>query len=183
LQRHAYNLFGDPALKIAYARRDLTIRPRFPWQSFGEALAFSGEGPELQAGQRVTVTLFAPIGRGAQSPSGTGDPVERYTRANDQVVAQVPVTAAAQGQFAGELQLPAGLRSGPYRLAALAATGAGTSIAAQVVYLGWPPAGRLLLSPWPWWLGITGALCFGLVRRLRWHRPVLALPASADRVC
>jgi hypothetical protein len=166
LQRHAYNLFGDPALKIAYARRDLMIQPRFPWQPFGDALAFNGEGSELLPGQAVTVTLFAPLTRGRAMAADPNNAVDRYAAANDRVVVQTMVAADDQGQFVGRLRLPVGLPSGRYRLIAVAAGDRETWAGAHVVHWGWPPVGSVLLSPWAWWVGTSAALVYGLARRL-----------------
>ncbi len=44
LQQHAYNLFGDPALALAYARPELDVRPGLLWQPVGDHVAFSGGG-------------------------------------------------------------------------------------------------------------------------------------------
>ena len=57
-QLHAYNLFGDPALALAYPKAELDERPRFPSQPFGERVTLAGDGG-LQLGQIVTVTLDA----------------------------------------------------------------------------------------------------------------------------
>jgi hypothetical protein len=136
LGQHAYNLFGDPAMRIAYPVPDLSIRPAFPWLPRLDAVSFAGGG--LPAEGKAKVALSAPPGSGPQ--------------ADEPAVAEMTVDAGADGTFAGRLELPAGVRSGRYILEVDTVDGGATRVGSRTVYLGWPPIGVILLSVEFWWI-------------------------------
>jgi hypothetical protein len=149
LGQHAYNLFGDPAMKIAYPDEDIKIRAAFPWLPFSSSVGFSGSG-KLQAGGSVTVTLLFPpgrVGEGAES-------LNPNEQANDRTAAQTSVTVGEGGVFSGRLDPPGDLPQGKYILKAVAAGAGKTSVGSQIVYLGGIPA-DLFLSIKFWWIVIS----------------------------
>jgi hypothetical protein len=156
LGQHAYNLFGDPAMRIAYPVPDLDIRPVFPWLPQYAAVDFSGGG--LQPGASVGVTLLAPPGRRWKN-DGEGASNEQ---ANDRTVAQKTVDTGEGGSFGGRLDLPAGVPSGRYILKAEAVDGGMTRVGSRTVYLGWPPVGVILLSVEFWWILVSLALLWNM---------------------
>jgi hypothetical protein len=154
-QLHAYNLFGDPALALAYPETDLDVRARFPWQPFGEHVAFTGDG-KLSPGQVVTITLDAlPSAILSQDADGIA---ARYAQANDKTVNQVNVTVDAEGRFTGKVQLPPDLPSGKYLLRAVSIVGDETFVGTCSIYLGRPPIGDALSSAMFWWLLVSVVL-------------------------
>lgn len=165
LQQHAHNLFGDPALALALPRSELAVRPRLNWQLWGSRLAFSGSG-DLSAGQPVTVTLAAAQATILPRLNPDNDLRTQYENTNNKVVTRVMVAADQAGMFAGEAPLPQDLPGGRYWVQAVAVNGGMTVAGSHVIYLGWPSPGRLLFSPWLWWV-LAGLL---LVRRIRRRR-------------
>lgn len=165
LQQHAYNLFGDPALALAYARPALEVRPRLLWQPTGQHVAFSGGGGELQAGQTVTVTLYTRQAAILPRRVPPDDLIARYQNANDKTVSQVSVTVNEEARFSGEMSLPPGLPSGHYILESAAVKNNATLVGSQAVYLGWPPAGEVLMSTLFWWLVVSAGLLWKIVPR------------------
>lgn len=154
-QLHAYNLFGDPALALAYPKTALDVGTHFPWQPFGEHVMFAGDS-ELLPGQVVTITLDAlPSAILSQGADGM---VARYTQANDKTIDQVNVTVDAEGRFAGKIQLPPDLPSGKYLLRAVSISGDETFVGTGAIYLGWPPIGDVLSSMMFWWLLVSVVL-------------------------
>lgn len=164
IQNATYNLFGDPALKIAHPLKTLEISPAGPWQPSKRALAFSGKG-NLAEGLRVSISLEALPGEewsGAAPALGTP---ERYHEANDPVVAAVDASIGPGGDFSGDLDLPPGLPSGKYLLRAFSVQGENTYIGAKPVYIGWPPIAEILSSTVFWWVLVGVTLLSIVVRR------------------
>jgi hypothetical protein len=160
LQQHAYNLFGDPALALATARESLDLQPGWPWQPGSGRATFSGHG--APAGQVVTVTLYTSQALILPQPSVPDDLPARYAHANDKTVAQVIVTAGADGAFAGALDAPAGLPGGHYILEALSTAPGETRVGSHVVYFGWAPLGELLGSVAFWWIVVSALAAWRL---------------------
>lgn len=153
LGQHAYNLFGDPAMRIAYPVPDLAIRPAFPWMPRLDAVSFAGGG--LPAEGKATVALLAPPGS--------------ETEGNDPVMAEMAVDAGAEGTFAGRLELPDGVRSGRYILKVETVDGSATRVGSRTVHLGWPPVGAVLLSVELWRILVSLMLLWNarfLVKRI-----------------
>lgn len=172
LQQHAHNLFGDPALALAVPRLDLTVQPRFAWQWLGDAVAFSGHG-DLSPGEPISVTLAAAQATILPRTISAADLRAQYASANDKIVAQTSTLADDAGAFAGRLILPPDLPGGRYLIQALSLKDGATLAGSHVVYLGGPPWGQLLLSPWLWWL-VTGLACLAWLERR--HRRLSELP-------
>jgi peptidase C25-like protein len=164
LQQHAYNLFGDPALALAYARPELDVRPRLLWQPFGGSMAFAGDGG-LRAGQSVTVTLYTRQAVILPRPNPGDDLKTHYENANDKTVSQVAVNVNEDGKFSGEMSLPPGLPSGHYILESVAVKNNETLVGSQAVYLGWPPVGEVLMSTVFWWLVVSAGLMWKIAPR------------------
>jgi len=153
-QQYAYNLFGDPALALAYPKVELDVHPRFFWQPPSGRLGFAGSG-HLHAGETVTVSLNTMPGTIQPATEETNNPQAMYLRANKKTVANVSVTVDEDGEFSGAFQLPAGLPSGHYFLQALSMRDGATFVGSHSVYLGWPPFWEILESTAFWWLLVS----------------------------
>lgn len=149
LGQHAYNLFGDPAMRIAYPVPDLDIRPAFPWMPRLDVVSYAGGG--LPSGGTATVTLLAPPGhRWKEAGDAESDP-----QASDRTVASITIDAGENGEFAGRLDLPTGIPSGRYILMAETVDGDATRVGSRTVYLGWPPLAAILFSIELWWILVS----------------------------
>ena len=122
--RH-YNLLGDPALKIRRPAEDIELTPRGnpgPGRTFfvtGKAK----DGP-------VEVTFECPRDKFCHPTDLEGADIEaqigrRYANANNKVVVRSP-TAAADGMFETEVELPESLKPGKYFLKAYGQGGFGS---------------------------------------------------------
>ena len=160
LAQHAYNLFGDPALRIAYAVPDLTIRPAFAWVPRLDRVSFSAGG--LAPGGSATIVLLAPPGHRWQSDIDTGS----EPQANDRTVAERSVSADTKGNVSGQLDLPAGLPSGRYILKVEAVDAGTTRVGSRTVYLGLPPVGVVFASVYFWWGMVTVVLLWRFIHPL-----------------
>ena len=122
MPRHVdmYNLFGDPALRLA--RPDGRIALRGPEAAdAGSTIEVEGAVPNPDAVRSVTVTVEVPRERSARPDPSEGEtPYERFARANDKVVITQIVGVEADGRFSLALDLPAGLLSGAYQVKAFA---------------------------------------------------------------
>ncbi|MBI3856385.1 MAG: hypothetical protein HY293_11920 [Planctomycetes bacterium] len=114
--RH-YNLFGDPALRIRRPAEDIELTPRgFPGP--GRTFFVTGrskDGP-------VDVTFECARDRFCHPTDLEGEDAEaqigrRYANANNKVIVRSP-TAAAEGRFEIEVELPENLKPGKYFLKA-----------------------------------------------------------------
>jgi hypothetical protein len=161
-QRYAYNLFGDPALALAYPTLNLKIEPRFRWLPFVHKVSFTGDGP-LAEGQTIYVSLNYPAGATPEYSGKIKDQRFIYARTNSKTLTTTSIEAIGNGQFAGELRLPSGLPAGRYVLQAIATTDKETLIGSKNLYVGLSPSlifGSISL----WWLLITVVLWSRLAR-------------------
>ena len=114
--RH-YNLFGDPALRVRRPAEDIELTPRGnpgPGRTFF-VTGRAKDGP-------VDVTFECMRDRFCHPTELEGDDLEaqlgrRYTNANNKVVVRSP-TAAVDGTFEIEIELPENLKPGKYFLKA-----------------------------------------------------------------
>ena len=168
-QRYAYNLFGDPALALAYPTIGLEIEPRFRWQPFSQKLSFSGYSP-LTPGQTVYVSVNYPVG---SAPKYSGDIREQrfiYSRSNSNALTTTSVSIDSDGQFRGELKLPSGLPAGRYILQAITTTDKETLIGNENLYIGLSPS-IIFDSTSFWWLIISIVLFSRLVHKPTFYHP------------
>ncbi len=174
IQNATYNLFGDPALQIAYHRDTIQVSPDWLWQPSTRAIAFSGR-TSLPAGQQVLVSLEAlPGEEWSRSPAAAGT-IERYQSANNSVIASVTAAVRPGGQFSGQLLNAESISSNKYLIRVTAIQGDETSVGAHPVYLGWPPIMAIVLSPVFWWLLVGGLTMARMIREQQ--RAANALPA------
>ena len=137
-QNAFYNLFGDPALRIAYAQPRIEINPARLWQPWKRDLVFSGKS-ELPAGQQVLISLEALPGAvisGEGAPLGT---IDEYLQANNPVLSTLTVYTGIGGEFSGTIFMPTNIPDGKYFLRAVSILGQSTFITAHPVYIGWTP--------------------------------------------
>ncbi len=121
MPRHVdmYNLLGDPALVLARPEAEVAIEAA-ERATAGEALEVKGR-VRGEGATSVTVTLETERTRVARPDGPQGEtPVERYARANDQVVWTELAPVAADGTFTVTLQPPRGLPAGRYWVKAFA---------------------------------------------------------------
>jgi hypothetical protein len=157
LGQHAYNLFGDPAMRIAYSLPDLTVRPSFPWLAYYPQVDFSGSG-KLPPGTEVAVQLLAPPGR-----QGSGEGASENDRQADDPPLAIQSVLVGEGEvFSGRLELPDPLPSGKYILRASAEEGETVHVGSRIVYLGGPPVGAVVFSPFFWWILLSLILLWNL---------------------
>lgn len=150
LQHHSYNLFGDPATKIASPETGIDIRPSFPWLPAARKVNFQGTS-ELPAGTTVKVQLAIVPGRNTIREDGALDSSILYELANHSIVSETDAKTQIDGGFSGELVLPEGLTGGKYILKAVSIDGTKTIIGVRPVYLGWSSVVVLFLSTKVWW--------------------------------
>jgi hypothetical protein len=112
-----YNLFGDPALKIRRPAEDIELTPR-GFQGPGRTFFVTGKAKDGP----VDVTFECARDKFVHPTDLEGEDLEaqlarRYANANNKVVARSP-TAAVDGQFETEVELPESLKRGRYFLKA-----------------------------------------------------------------
>jgi len=128
MPRHVdmYNLFGDPALKLARPAGRIALETT-PLRR-GQTLVVEGRvEPAAAMSLRVTLetdreAMAIPRGREGESR------LERYARANDKLVRAVLASTKADGSFRVELAVPADLPAGPYLVKAFANRGARSAV-------------------------------------------------------
>lgn len=150
-QRYAYNLFGDPALKLAYSNPELQLRPQLSWLPIMSRLHFSGNS-YLPAGESILVTLNYPAG---VTPDHDREAIDQrlvYARTNSKTLAAANVIVDSKGRFKGVLDIPPGVPSGRYILQAVATSGTETLVGGNNVYLGLPLIEPLRSTPLWWFL-------------------------------
>lgn len=157
IQYATYNLFGDPALRIAYPQTGLEINPTWLWQPGKDHVAFYGKG-DLPAGQQVMISLEALPGTVISQEDNSIGSIGEYFQANNPVISRETVYTASGGNFSGKMVIPTSARSGKYLLRAVSLLGQDTLITAHPVYIGWPPIIEILSSPVFWWSLISGLL-------------------------
>jgi hypothetical protein len=156
IQNATYNLFGDPALRIAYAQSRIEINPAWLWQPWKGSLLFSGKS-DLSAGQKVSISLEALPGAVSPQEQNFIGTMDGYLQANNAIVSTMTTNTESGGDFSGKVIIPHGLRSGKYLLRAVALIGEYTFITAHPVYIGWPPIIEILSSSVFWW-SLIGSL-------------------------
>ena len=167
-QRYAYNLFGDPALALAYPTIGLEVEPRFQWLPLGQKLSFYGKGP-LATGQTVYVSVNYPAGAASEYSGNIKDQRFIYARSNSKALTTTSVSVDRNGQFRGELELPSGLPAGRYILQAITMTDKETLIGNENLYIGFSPS-LIFGSTSLWWLIISIVLWRRLVFK-RFSKP------------
>ena len=132
MPRHVdmYNLFGDPALKLARPAGRITLETS-PLRR-GRALVVEGRvEPGAAMSLRVTLetdreAMAVPRGREGESR------LERYARANDKVLRAALAATRPDGTFRVELSVPAELPAGRYMVKAFASRGATSAVGGLV---------------------------------------------------
>lgn len=160
-ERYAYNLFGDPAMRLAYPQPELQIQPLMRWIPVAWRVYFSGQS---EPGQVVVVMLNYPAGATPAMRSKSADRRVVYTDANNKMLAGTITIADEKGRFKGWLSLPWGIAAGRYVLQALATTETKTLVGSTEVQLGLPQIEKLCSTP-PVWLAVSLVLLFRLARR------------------
>lgn len=160
----SYNLFGDPALRIARYTAQAEISPALFWQPFGigGALKFSGH-IEADAGKlpkEVQVFLKPAPGSDIPVKGENRSQWQVYQTVNRAYLGQSSAKVLEDGSFRGEIGVPAATKSGKYVLEVIG----GEAHGMRVVYLGFPLA-ELLRSKIVWWSAITLYLLLRLRRR------------------
>ncbi len=163
IQHATYNLFGDPALRIAYARRGMEISPYWAPPLRRGTLPVSGRA-NLPAGQRVSISLHALPGAGSSAYAAAIGTVDRYRQENDLVVASENAYVQPDGRFATTLVISPGTPAGKYSLRAVSVDGSSTYVIAHPLYIGWPSISEVLSSTLFWWVVMGAALLSRLVR-------------------
>ncbi len=166
-QRYAYNLFGDPALALAYPQPSLQIKPFLRWTPVAWRVSFSGKS---EPGQVVVVMLNYPAGAKPELRSKPADRRSVYTNANNKMLAGLITIADEKGRFKGTLSLPRGTAPGRYVLQALSTTENETLVGSAEVYLGLPQVEMLCSKPLVW-LAVSLILWVRLARRRSSDRP------------
>ncbi len=157
-QLYGYNLFGDPALHIKHAKRDLEVTSRlagpFDW---GEIYVHGKSA--LPQGTPIAVWL-KPFPGSRLDVQPESDPVERFEQANRMALAATMTQVEAGGTFEGNLRTP-GLALGKYVVTA-ASLSAPTVVGHDILYVGLPWQ-EWLTNRWLWWTLISFSL-FSLYR-------------------
>ncbi len=162
IQHATYNLFGDPALQIAYAEQGIEISTPWPWHLARGSLSVSGRG-NLPAGQRVSVSVQALQGVLAPTQSAVIGTAERYRQANNLILASENANVGPDGKFSGTLAIPPGTPAGKYTLRAISSQGGNTYVTARPLYIGWPPFTEVVSSSSFWCIAISAALLFRMI--------------------
>ncbi len=155
IQSATYNLFGDPALRIAYAQPRIEISPAWLWQAWKGGLVFSGKS-ELPARQQVSASLEALPGAVISQEDHPIGTIDGYLQANDPVIGSRIAYTETSGDFSGKIVIPANTPSGKYLLRAVAVLGESTLVAAHPVYIGGAPVMEIISSAFFWWSLIGG---------------------------
>jgi hypothetical protein len=156
IQSATYNLFGDPALRIAYAQSTMEINPARLWQPWKGDLVFSGKS-ELPAGQQVLISLEALPGAVISQEDHPLGTIDGYLQANNPVLSTLTVYTEIGGEFSGTMFIPASIPSSKYLLRAVSLLGQSTYITAHPVYISWTPLIMEILSSAAfWWSLISG---------------------------
>lgn len=168
IQHATYNLFGDPALQIAYPQSGVKVRPNWLWQPWKGDLAFSGKS-DLPAGQQVSVSLEIIPGSASSEVNQSIGLADRYLQANSTVIGVATASVEKGGNFSGSITIPRDAPGGKYLLRAVSVSGKTTYVSAHPVYTGWPPITELLTSVVFWWV-LIGLLIFSRFGWVRWRR-------------
>ncbi len=169
IQHATYNLFGDPALRIAYPQTGMKVSPSWLWQIRKGYIAFSGKS-NLPSDQEVSISLEIIPGSVISQKGQPTRTIDRYLQANNLVIGRVSVYTKSDGSFSGRIIIPPDTPNGKYLLRALSILSQNTYAAVQPVYIGWPPVIEILSSAIFWWSIIAVLLiCKSLVLILR-HR-------------
>ena len=166
-QRYAYNLFGDPALALAYPQPELEIKPLMRWMPVTWRVYFSGKS---KPGQVVVVMLNYPAATTPAARSKSADRRVVYTDANNKMLAGTITIADEKGRFKGALSLPWGTAPGRYVLQALSTTEKETQVGSTEVRLGLPQIEMLCSTPLVW-LVVSVVLAVRLARRRQPGQP------------
>ncbi len=162
IQHATYNLFGDPALRIAYAEQGIEISTPWPWHLARGSLSVSGRG-NLPAGQRVSLSLQALPSVLAPRQSAAIGTAERYRQENNLILASENANVGPDRTFSATLAIPPGTPAGTYTLRAISSQGGNTYVTAHPLYLGWPPLIEVVSSSSLWWVVISAALLFRMI--------------------
>jgi hypothetical protein len=169
IQHATYNLFGDPALRIAYPLRGMEVRLGWPWQPWKRSLAFHGSGG-LPPGQQVSISLESAPGNLISSKDPSKGTMDRYVQANRSVISLTNVTVESDGSFSGSIDIPIDTPGRRYLLKAISVHDDGTYVAARPAFIGWPPFLEMLSSGGFWWTMTSIVLCPKVVSFIRSSR-------------
>ncbi len=157
VQHATYNLFGDPALRIAYPKTGMKVSPNWLWQPWKSSLVFTGKS-NLSANQEVSISLEILPGSAISQkdqPSGT---IDRYIQANNFVIGTTTAITKSDGNFSERIIIPPNTPPGKYILRAVSILNKDTYVAVHPVYIGWPPVIEILSSALFWWSTIAALL-------------------------
>lgn len=150
IQHATYNLFGDPALPMAYPQPGTEISPDWLWHPRKGSLGFHGKS-ELPTGQQVSISLETPPGD-VISPEGSHiGTIDGYLQANDVVIQKMNVEVENRGNFSGGMDIPADTPDGKYLLRAVTILNGETYVTAHPVYMGWLSTLEIPSTAIFWW--------------------------------
>ena len=166
IQHATYNLFGDPALRIAYPLPGMVVSPYWIWQPWKRSLAFHGSGG-LAVGQQVLISLEIAPGNFNSRVDQIKGTIDGYLQANHPVISLANVPVVNNGRFSGRIDIPNDTPGGKYLLKAISVHNNGTYVAAHPVYIGWPPILEILSSGGFWWAMTSIVLGLKVVSLIR----------------
>lgn len=163
-QNYAYNLFGDPALRIAYPERGVDIQGETSFARNNTKFSFSGES-DYEEGTTLLVYLkYYPgnipfIKNTAQSNS-----LETFNVANDFILSTTNVKVDENGAFSGEIDVSVP-SSDLYILEAASLSSPG-SIGYDKVYVGFP-VHLIFSNVKTWWIFILILFIWRIIKKTK----------------
>ncbi len=161
-QNYAYNLLGDPALRIAYPQRNLNIQGKPSFTLNDTKLTFSGES-ELKENTMLLVFLKhypgnIPFTENSAQPNS----LETFSTVNDFILNATTAKVNKNGDFNGEIEISVPT-NGVYILEATSLSSP-SSVGHDKIYVGL--SGKFVFSsPKVWWLAILLILSMAIIKR------------------
>lgn len=163
VQHATYNLFGDPALRIAYPQMGLEISPDLSWQLQKGSLTFHGKG-NFPAGQQVSISLERIFGSTYEGNDQFNGAINQYFQANNPVISHANASIGSKGNFSGRLIIPPATPGGKYLIKAVSIVENHTYVDTHPVYIGWPSVLEIMTSVYIFWSIITSVLLIKVFR-------------------
>ena len=162
VQHATYNLFGDPALRIAHPQSGMDVNPYWLWHPRRGSLAFSGKS-KLPEGHQVSISLELIPGTVISQGNQSIGTIDRYLQANNLVIGRVTAYTKSDGSFTNSIIITPSTLTGKYLLRAVSILNNDTYVAVHPVYIGWTPIIEILSSAIFWWSIIAILLMFRCV--------------------
>lgn len=161
-QNYAYNLFGDPALRISHPKRDIKIKGKPSFALNNTRIAFRGES-NLKEGTTILIYIkYYPGNIPFIEKAEEQNSLETFNLANSFTLNATSVKVGQDGDFGGEINVsvPA---SDVYILEATALSSP-SSTGYDKVYVGFP-VHLVFSNAKTWWILILFLVISGIVRK------------------